>query len=150
MLCSALLAGPLAAQPAGPIHIEETGRSPEAPLSPADVAYDERLRASMASAEAFQGPLAGGWTVVVDGRDCLALELADRSGKVDGAWRDLRRVGALDASGLLDQAERTVYGVRLRFGERVLVLHRDALGRWTGELIEGGRTEAASLKRRKR
>lgn len=130
-----------------PVFIHETGRTPDGPASAADLAYDGRLRTSAASARGFQGPLEGGWTLSAGGRDLFALQLVDRAGGVEGAWRDLRRPGALDASGLVEPAERTGGDLVFRFAGAVLVL-RPAEGGWSGELTEAGRTEAARLLRR--
>ncbi|MBL8554442.1 MAG: hypothetical protein JNL41_09205 [Phenylobacterium sp.] len=131
-----------------PVYVDETGRNPDAPPSPADVAYDSRLKASAASARGFQGPMDGGWTLSVGGRDRYALQLIDRNGVVEGAWRDLRRAGALEGSGFIDAVERAGVDVTFRFaGGAVAVLHA-AGERWTGDLTEGGRTEAATLAKR--
>lgn len=131
-----------------PVRIEETGKAPDGPPGPADVAYDSRLRASMASAQGFQGPMDGGWTLFAGDRELFVLQLIDRNGAVEGAWRDLRRPGALDASGFIDGAERAGDELTLRFaGGAVAVLH-GADGRWTGELTEAGGKHAVTLRRR--
>lgn len=130
-----------------PVRIEETGKSPDGPPTPADLAYDSRLRSSMASAQAFQGPMAGGWTLAADGRDLYALQLNDKDGVIDGAWRDLRRTGALDGSGFIDAVERTDTGLVVRIGERVMTLRPDA-GGWAGDLTEDGRRQSVRLRRR--
>jgi hypothetical protein len=131
-----------------PVRIEETGKSPDAPPGPNELAYESRVRASMASAQGFQGPLDGGWTLAGPAGELYALQLVDRAGALQGAWRDLRKPGALDASGFIDQAERVGSDVTLRFGPMVAVLQSSADGRWSGELTEGGRTQAVSLRRR--
>lgn len=130
-----------------PVRIEETGKAPDGPPTAADLAYDSRIRSAMASAQAFQGPMAGAWTLTGGGRELYALQLNDKNGVVDGAWRDLRRAGALDGSGFIDAVERTEGGVVVRIGERVVTLHPDT-GGWTGELAESGHSEAVSLRRR--
>ena len=89
----------------------------------------------------------GGWTLAVGGQHLFALQLIDRTGFVEGAWRDLRRPGALDASGLIDAAEWTGGDLTLRFTGAVLVIRPAGVG-WTGELTEGGSTKAARLIRR--
>ena len=104
-----------------PVHVDETGRNPDGPPTAADAAYDGRLRSSMASAQAYQGPMDGGWTLLAGGRELYVFQLTDRAGVVDGAWRDLRRPGALDASGFFDQVERSEAGLRFWIGERVVV-----------------------------
>ena len=131
-----------------PVHVDETGRSPDAPPSPAQAAYDDRLKSSAASARGFHGPMDGGWTLSGGGRDLYAFQLIDRNGVVEGAWRDLRRPGALEGSGFIDAVERTGADVTFRFSGGAVAVLRDAGGRWTGELTEGGRTQAVSLVRR--
>jgi hypothetical protein len=131
-----------------PVFVNETGKNPDAPPTPAEMAYDSRLRSSAASVQGFQGPLDGGWTLSAGGRALYAFELTDRNGAVEGAWRDLRRAGALDASGFFEIVERTGGGLTFRFTDGVVaVLHPDG-GRWAGQLTEGGRREAVSLTRR--
>jgi hypothetical protein len=130
-----------------PVYVNETGKNPDAPATPTELAYDSRLRSSAASAQSFQGPMDGGWTLSAAGRALYAFQLTDRNGAVEGAWRDLRRAGALDASGFFDIVERTGGDLTFRFTESVVaVLHPEG-GRWTGELTEGGRREAVSLTR---
>lgn len=115
------------------------------------VAYDSRLRASMVSAQGFQGPLDGGWTLMSPEGPLYAFQLVDRgTGAVEGAWRDLRRPGALDASGFVDTVEQLGGEVVLRFdGSRIATLRSGGDGRWAGELAEpdGGR-RAVSLSRK--
>lgn len=132
-----------------PVQIEETGRSPDAPPSPADAAYDDRLKASAASARTFQGPMDGGWTLSGGGRDLYAFQLIDRGGVVEGAWRDLRRPGALDGSGFVDAISRADAAVTFRFSGGAVAVLRPQGGGWSGELTEGGRTEPVSLVRRR-
>lgn len=132
-----------------PVNIQETGKSADAPPSPADMAYDDRIRASAAAQRGFRGPLDGGWTLSTPDRELYAFELADRNGAVEGAWRDLRRTGALDASGFIDAVERTGGDLTFRVLQDVtVVLHDRGDGRWAGELTEGGRSRAVSLRRR--
>lgn len=136
-----------------PVRIEETGKNPDAPPSVQDLAYDSRLKSSFASAQGFQGPLDGGWTMAAKGaEDLYALQLVDRADRLEGAWRDLRRKGALGASGLVDDIQRSGADVILRFaagGEAPVTatLHGTYDGAWTGELTEGGRTRPVVLRR---
>ncbi len=136
-----------------PVHIEETGKTPDAPPSPRDIAYDNRLRASFASAQSFQGPLEGGWTLAAQGVDLYALQLVDRRDRLEGVWRDVRRKGALDASGLVDDIQKVGGDVTLRFTPRpgaptsVAVLHGGGDGRWSGELTEGTERRPVVLRR---
>lgn len=130
-----------------PVFVNETGKNPDAPPTPAQAAYDSRLRSSAASVQSFQGPLDGGWTLSSDARPLYAVELADRNGSVEGAWRDLRRAGALDASGFFDVVERTGGEVTFRFTDGIVAVLHAQDGRWAGELTEGGRRERVSLTR---
>jgi hypothetical protein len=131
-----------------PVRIEQTGKNPDGAPSAAAAAYDSRLKSSQASAEGFQGPMDGGWTLAAGGRELYILQLTDRNGAVEGAWRDPRRPGALNASGYIDRVERAGDDLTVRFAGAVAVLHA-AGGRWAGELSEHGQTEAVSLRPRK-
>lgn len=165
ILLAALLASPAFAQPlADPIgdilrtprvdpDEPDTAAEPAAPVattaSPAEAkAYDDRLRASRDAAQTFQGALAGGWTLSGAAGDLYVLQMVDRNGTLEGAWRDPRRPGALNASGFIDQAERTVDGFRVRFGQEVVTATvRVVDGRWSGDLAEQGQTHPVSLRR---
>jgi hypothetical protein len=128
-----------------PVFVNETGKNPDAPPTPTEAAYDSRLRSSAASVRGFQGPMEGGWTLAAGGRPLYAFQLVDKNGSVEGAWRDLRRTGALNASGFFDIVERTGGDLTFRFdGGGVAVLRPDG-GRWSGQLTEGGHSEAVSL-----
>jgi len=137
-----------------PVHIEESGRTPDRPLSAYDMSYDARLRASSASAQGMLGPLDGSWTLNVPGiGDLYAFELVDRGGPLEGAWRDLRRRGSLGASGFVDDIQRFGAVLTLRFsppqgGEPAVVnLTGQADGRWTGDLAERGERKPVVLRR---
>ena len=148
-------AAPARPQLTEPVHIDETGRTPDAPPRVQDLAYESRLRSSFASAQGFQGPLDGGWTLAVAGEgDLYALELVDRArGEVEGAWRDLRRKGALAGWGFVDDIVRSGGNLTLRFtpeagGASAVATLRGGYGdAWTGELDEGGRKRPATLRR---
>lgn len=133
-----------------PVFVDQTGKSPDAPPTVTDLAYESRLKASSASAQGFQGPLDGGWTLASAEGELFAFQLVDRNGAVEGAWRDLRRKGALTASGFIDQVERVGGDVTLRFadGRKVAVLRSGGDGQWTGELTDAGRRQPVSLRRR--
>ena len=132
-----------------PVFIHETGKAPDGPPSASDAAYDQRLRASAATVRSFQGPMEGAWTLSAGGRDVYALQLIDRGGWIDGAWRDLRRPGALEGSGFIEGVPRTSGGdLTFRLSEHVVATLRPAGGRWTGQLSEGERREAVTLVRR--
>lgn len=120
--------------------------APAPPL--AGAAYDSRIRASRVSTQAFQGPLDGAWRLAAPSGALYDFQLVDRStGVVEGAWRDLRRPGALSASGFVDAVERDGANVRLRFGDRVATLSPGADGRWIGELVEPEGRKPVTLSR---
>lgn len=136
-----------------PVQLEETGRSPDTP-SVRDLAYDSRIRSSFAAAQRFQGPLDGEWTLSAAGAgDLYAFKLSDRGrGEVEGAWRDLRRKGALDGSGFIDEVARTDTDVVLKFrpegAAAVTVTLQNAVGAiWPGQLVQGGQTQTVSLRK---
>ena len=139
-----------------PVRIEETGKSPDAPPGVNDIAYDTRLKSSYASAQGFQGPLDGGWTLAArDAGDLYALQLVDRADRLEGAWRDLRRKGALGGSGLVEDIRRNGQDLTLRFSAGgadavTAVLHATQDGRWSGELTEHGVNRPVILRRQAR
>jgi hypothetical protein len=130
-----------------PTYLHETGKAPDGPGTPTDAAYDARLRASASAVRAAYGPLEGGWTLTAGGQAAWSLQLIDRDGYVEGAWRDLRRPGALEGSGFIQDAPRSGGGVTLRFGDVVAVLQAGAAG-WSGQVTQAGRSEPATLVRR--
>ncbi len=121
------------------------------PSAEAD-AFDARLKTSMASAQGFRGALDGGWTLSGDAGDLYALQLLDGDGGVEGAWRDLRRPGALKASGFIDQSARSGEGLVLQLdgGAAVAILSRREESGWSGILTEGGVAVPVRLRRRGR
>jgi len=136
-----------------PVHLEETGKTPDSPPTVRDMAYENRIRSSFASAEGFQGPLDGGWTMSAGGQDLYSLQIVDRRDRLEGVWRDVRRKGALNASGLVDDMQRQGSDLTLRFTPAagapttVVVLHDGGAGHWTGELTEAGQRRSVSLRR---
>lgn len=160
-LAAALAAAPALAQapardpqtpaPDPPTVVEVPPQLPPPPDPVTELAYDSRIRASAASAQSFQGPLDGAWTLSAEGVGALyAFQLVDRgAGPVEGAWRDVRRPGALEASGFVDQVERGDGAVTLRFaGAKVATLRAGPDGGWTGELVDGGARRTVRLSRR--
>ena len=139
----AVPAAPLPYAPArprltAPVFVNETGKTPDAPPSVRDLAYESRIRASFASAQSFQGPLDGGWTLsAADGTPLFGLQLVDRADDLGGAWRDLRRAGALDGSGMVDEIRRDGGRLNLRFGGLSGTFTGGSGGQWTGQLSDG-------------
>lgn len=136
--------------PAGltaPTYVDQTGTAPDGPGSAEAEAYDARLRASALAMRGGYGAMEGGWTLSADGEPLYALQLADRDGYVEGAWRDLRRPGALEASGFIEDAPRSGGEQVLRFANVVVTLRSEG-SRWTGRLIEGESTRTVTLVRR--
>jgi hypothetical protein len=140
-------------QRGAPVRIEETGKTPDSPPTVRDLAYDARIRSSFASAESFQGPLEGGWTLAEarDG-DRYALQIVDRRDRLEAVWRDLRRPGSLNASGVVEEIQRTGPDLTLRFMASspiasVARLHQGADGRWTGDLARGDEHFTVTLRR---
>jgi len=134
--------------PPGP-HVEDPGRLPEAPKTVPDLAYDARVLSSAASAEQFQGPLDGAWTLAAKRRgDLYAFELTDKRSEVEGAWRDLRAPGEPAASGVIDLVRRAPPGLLIRFtpaGQPPVAVQLRPDGR--GELEQGGRRLKVTLRR---
>ena len=116
-------------------------------LSPEDQAYDARLRSAMAAAQALRGPLEGGWIMSANGQDLYALELVDRNGVVEGAWRDLRRAGALDASGFIAPTGWAEGRLILQLGARRVTLQEDQGGGLRGVLQGAADAQEVSLRR---
>lgn len=120
---------------------------PDEPDTATEKAYAGRLRASGAAARSFRGPLEGGWSLMSGGREVYVLELADRNGVVEGAWRDPRRVGVPDGSGYIDAIERSADTLTVHIGPVTATLH-NARGAWAGDLAQAGRTQPVTLRRR--
>ncbi len=140
---------------AAPTFVDQTGRSPEAPLSPVDLNYEARLRSSSASAQGLQGPLDGAWTLRGrEGGALYSLQLVDTGlAPLEGAWRDPRRRGSTDSSGFLGAIQRTGGELIVSFyprpgaGVATLILNAAADGSWSGRLEEGGERRAVVLRR---
>jgi len=128
---------------------------PSAPGAPMSVeqAYELRVKGSIAAAQGLQGPLDGGWILRGgDGVALYSLQIADPAGgygPVEGAWRDLRRPGAVGSTGLIDSIERTYDGgAAVRFMPRAgvgstLALNVGPDGSWSGRLTEDGAAPAS-------
>ena len=160
LLASAAAAqGQPAREPPPPQGEPDAAAEPPAPVSPTaridpaapTDAYDSRVQQSFAAAQSFQGPLDGGWTLSATGEGQLyAIRFVDRGGRLEAAWRDLRRTGALGASGFVDQLERSGGRLTLSFSptagvREVATLTAGAGNLWTGQLDENGRKRAVAL-----
>ncbi len=135
-----------------PVGIDEVGKTPDAPLGVRDLAYDARIRSSFASAQSFQGPLDGGWTLADKFGDRYALQIVDRRDRLEAVWRDLRRPGSIEGSGLVDSIQRSGGDLTLRFSETqtpalTLTLRQEPDGRWNGKLMRGDETLPVTLRR---
>lgn len=137
-----------------PVNINERDRTPDSAPTYRELDYEQRLRASYASAQGLQGPLDGTWILAVDGDDLYSMELVDRSsGVLEGVWRDLRRTGSISGSGFVEDIQR--YGGQLTFrfqpdareAPASVTLAAGPDGRWTGELTRGGKHKPIILRR---
>ncbi len=145
-------AAPPRPQLSGPVSVDDVGKTPDGPPSVRDLAYDSRIRASFASAESFQGRLDGGWTLSAAGQDLFILQLVDRRDRLEGVWRDPRRKGSPDASGLIDEMQRQGGVLTLRFAASsgapmTVATLRESGGQWSGDLVEGGASRTVVLRR---
>lgn len=151
-LILALIAAPIFSPMAlAQVKVEETGRSPEPPPTPADLAYESRVKAAQASAQAFQGPLDGAWTLA-DGKggELYVLQLADkgRAYPVEGAWREAAGAEATRKRGLVDEVKTEGEMLTLRFADRTAMLK--VVGPvWRGELATPDGPQPVTLVRRK-
>ena len=127
------------------------------PLTAEDQAFNTKILADEAAAEARKGPLDGVWLLKsADGAALYAFLLSDQiNGPVEGAWRDLRRNLTVTSSGFIAEIHHDDEALSLRFYVRdethpVLVrLIADDQGRWRGTLTdEAGRKSPVSLERR--
>ena len=131
---------------------EPTGPAiPQGGYVPAEKVYEMRVKGSIAAAQNLQGPLDGGWKIAgPDGAQLYALQLVDKAGgygELEGAWRDVRRSGAVGSTGLIDDLRREGSDVVVRFSPRggqssVLTLRPAGYERWSGELSENGQVQA--------
>lgn len=138
-----------------PVMVDELTRTPEAPPTSVEQAYESRIRGGFNAAQGLQGPLDGGWVVRgSDGRSLYGLQLVDKgTGAIllEGAWRSMKP--GPGQVGLVDSIERTANGgVYIRFTPRgareasVLTLE-PAGGGWNGSLWEGGSNRSVTLRR---
>lgn len=126
------------------------------PLTAEDQAFNTKILADEAAAEAHKGPLDGVWKLKsAEGAALYAFLLADQiNGPVEGAWRDLRRNLTVTSSGFIAEIHHDEEALSFRFyvhdeTHPVLVrLAADDQGRWRGTLTdEAGRKLPVSLER---
>ena len=90
-----------------------------------------------------------------NGVDSYYLQLVDKGqGTLEGAWRDPRRTGAVDASGFIDEIQIVGGRLTLRFKPRrnsaetvEATLEAGASGQWSGEVTDHGDRRSATLSR---
>lgn len=135
--------------PVGP-KVDAPGKLPGPPPSVPDLAYDARLLSSAASAESFQGPLDGSWTLAAEGQgDLFGLQFTDKREGLEGAWRDLRRPGDPKASGFVDQVSRSPAGLSFRLSPEGQPPVTVALGpNLRGRAEQAGQSFAVALRRK--
>jgi hypothetical protein len=139
-----------------PVMIDELYRTPEAPPTAVEQAYESRIRGGLNAAQGLQGPLDGGWVLRgPDGRTLYGLQLVDKgTGAIllEGAWRSMKPGQPAGQVGLVDSIERTPTGVYIRFTPRgareasVLQLEPTG-GGWGGTLWEAGTNRTVTLRR---
>lgn len=129
---------------------------PQGRYIPTAEAYDLRIKSSILAAQGLQGPMDGGWAVLDgDGRELYTLQIADPpggSGAPEGAWRDIRRPGAVGSTGLIDSVDRSTGALVARFTPRPgrpswVSLRPDGSGDWSGVLVEDGYETPVSARR---
>jgi len=120
---------------------------PQGSYVPAERIYELRVKGSIVAAQGLQGPLDGGWKVSdSEGSTLYTLQIVDPAGgygPVEGAWRDVRRPGAVGSTGLIESVERSGSDLVVRFSPRggqstVLTLSPAGSTRWSGNLYEAG------------
>ncbi|QUD86798.1 hypothetical protein [Phenylobacterium montanum] len=144
----------------------QAGEDAPPPEPLADDAKGTTVDQAYASAEARQGALDGRWRLSdAAGVPLFDFQLTDPGEKpsprtsdtarpqIEGAWRDLRREGALGGDGVVDQVVRDGDKLVISFHERdaahpmQAILHAETNGGWIGELAEVGATTIVFLER---
>jgi hypothetical protein len=143
--------------PPGSLRVDQTGRSPDGPMSETDLAFESRIRQSVAAAQGLQGPLDGQWTLYDAGGRVLYVFLfvdpAGGRGPLEGAWRDPRRPRGSDDLGVVDNLQHAGLTLSLNFvphpgaAGAAIQLQGQADGRWDGQMTEGGAAQKVSLRR---
>jgi hypothetical protein len=138
-------------------HIDQSGVSPDGPMSWSGLSYEERIRASVAAAQGLQGPLDGRWILYgADGKQLFTFQLVDPAGgrgPLEGVWRDLRRPAGSGAYGLVDSLRLdgatlvAVFNPHPPLPGVSLNLQALAGGQWSGEMTEDGARMSVTLRR---
>ena len=150
-----------ASAPAPPAHpagqVDQTGVSGGPPMSPSDISYEERIRASVAAAQSYQGPMDGRWTLYDPAGKPLYIFMfvdpAGGRGVLEAAWRDPRRAHGADDLGVVDSLQKTDTGLTLNFvphsgGPAVQIqLQGDPAGALGGQMTENGAATPVTLRR---
>ncbi|HEX7758385.1 MAG TPA: hypothetical protein VF459_02705 [Caulobacteraceae bacterium] len=143
--------------PTGAPRLEQTGVSPDGPASYGDMAFESRIRQSVAAAQGLQGALDGQWTLYdAAGHPLYVFMFIDPAGgrgDLEAAWRDLRRARGSDDLGVVDSLQHTGLSLSLNFvphrgaGATAIQLQGQATGAWDGQMTEAGAALKVSLRR---
>jgi len=148
--------GPAPALPPGAIGVDQAGRTPDGPISGGDLAFEQRIRQSVAAAEGLQGTLDGEWTLYgADGKALYVFMIVDPAGgrgPLEAAWRDPRRPRGADDLGVVDSLQHLGAALTLNFtphpGAPATVVQLQGAGPgWEGQITEGGALQKVSLRR---
>jgi hypothetical protein len=129
-----------------PPPAQAAGAAPSGYMPVAE-AYDLRIKGSILAAQGLQGPMDGAWSLNgPDGATLYDLQIVDPAGGyggLEGAWRDVRRPGAVGSTGLIDFVDRSTGELTARFSPRpgqsaTVTLRPRGDGAWTGSLNENG------------
>jgi hypothetical protein len=143
--------------PASAPRLEQTGVSPDGPATFSDMAFENRIRQSVAAAQGLQGSLDGQWTLYdAGGRPLyifMFIDPAGGRGALEAAWRDPRRARGSDDLGVVDTLQHTGLSLTLNFVPRsgapptAIQLQGQATGAWDGQMTEAGTALKVSLRR---
>jgi hypothetical protein len=138
-------------------RLEQTGVSPDGPASTTDIAFESRIRQSVAAAQGLQGALDGQWTLYDgSGRPLyvfIFIDPAGGRGSLEAAWRNPRRVRGADDLGVVDTLQHTGLTLTLNFTPHggapatAIQLQGQSTGAWDGQMTEAGTALKVSLRR---
>ncbi|KRA65731.1 hypothetical protein ASD79_00120 [Caulobacter sp. Root655] len=141
--------------PPGQAPAQAAGAAPGGYMPIAE-AYDLRIKGSILAAQGLQGPMDGAWSLNgPDGATLYDLQIVDPAGGyggLEGAWRDVRRPGAVGSTGLIDFVDRSTGELTARFSPRpgqsaTVTLRPRGDGAWVGSLSENGADTAVTARR---